>query len=224
MIAFNARRAFRVAYSEPCENSPCSVVPAFFYAGTKLATRHGWSTVETLEEGQRVLTADYQEIEIISLQEDVLELSSCRGLVSDWPVQIPEGILNNTQALLVSANQRLVLENPTMRRAREKSLISLRAETLVGYRGIARAPLRSDLPRVVLGFAQATTLVLDGGLRLDVPGMSGELAVPPLNDRQSRSIVHKMRMELARETFWFKAQKSAERKQASSLPPSLEGW
>ncbi|MFY0690691.1 MAG: Hint domain-containing protein [Paracoccaceae bacterium] len=220
MIALNTRRATRAARKTPEENTISALVPSFFFAGTKIATRQGLSPVESLEEGQRVLTADYQEKEIISLKADFLELSSCRSMLSDWPILIPEGLLRNTQALVVSANQRLVFENPSTRCARNKSLISLRAETLVGYRGIVRAPLREDLPRIALGFAQATTLVLDGGLRLDIPGMSGEYAIPPLNDRQSRSIMHKMRTDHARETVWFKSRKAMA---APSAGPALSG-
>ncbi len=164
-----------------------------FYAGTKIATDQGWQAVEDLEEGQRVRTADNQEKEITDLGHEALKFSASREAVRDWPIIVPAGAIGNKERVVVSPDLRVVIENPAMRGKGASSRVSVRAETLIGFRGIARAPLYADLKQVEVGFGQATTLVMEGGVMLDMPGMSGEQAVPPLNDRQSRVIMHSLR-------------------------------
>lgn len=174
-------------------DQPCASEKIVFYKGTRIATSSGWQKVEDLQKGQSVRTADNHEELIADLGHEALRFSASRDTVRDWPVILPAGAVGNAEKILVSPNLRLVIENPNAKSRNQPKRVSVRAETLIGYRGIARAPLYVDLEQVAVSFSQAATLILEGGVLTDVPSTSGDLAVPPLDDRASRAILHKLR-------------------------------
>jgi len=165
---------------------------AGIFAGTKLATRHRWTPVEELEVGDTVLTAEMGEQEITAIETAELSVSAAKANAKQWPLLVPEGAIGNEHAMLVSPDMRLVIEDEAAGVLFGEACVGVRAENLIGYRGIARARVKGDLTHVTLRFADAQTLVVEGGVFMDVPAAGGTQRFTPLNDRQARLLVRSM--------------------------------
>lgn len=165
---------------------------AGIFAGTKLATRHRWTPVEELQVGDTVLTAENGEQEITSIERRKLDLAAAKANAGQWPLLVPEGAIGNEHSMLVSPDMRLVIEDDAAGVLFGEACVGVRAECLIGYRGISRARVKSELTHVTVGFADAQTLVVDGGVFMDMPSPQGKQRFTPLNDRQSRLLVRNM--------------------------------
>lgn len=162
------------------------------FAGTKIATSNRWAPVEELEAGDKVLTAENGEQEIIEIEVRDLSLVSAKAAAGQWPLMVPEGAIGNDHAMLVSPDARVVIEDEAAGVLFGEACVGVRAENLVGYRGIARARVQADLTHVTIRFAKAQTLVVEGGVFLDIPAPNGVQCFMPLNDRQSRLLMRNM--------------------------------
>ncbi|EPX81061.1 hypothetical protein thalar_00507 [Litoreibacter arenae DSM 19593] len=170
-----------------------SIAPsAGIFAGTKIATRHRWTPVEQLSVGDKVLTAENGEQVITQLEVSTLSLTSARANAGQWPLLVPEGAIGNEHAMLVSPDTRLVIEHDAAGVLFGEACVTVRAETLIGYRGIARARVKGELTHVTIRFEDAQTLVVEGGVFIDIPAPNGLQRFTPLNDRQSRLLVRNM--------------------------------
>ncbi|MEP3346395.1 MAG: Hint domain-containing protein [Litoreibacter sp.] len=165
---------------------------AGIFAGTKVATRHRWAPVEELKVGDKVLTAEGGEQEITRLEVAELSVASVKAAAGQWPLLVPEGAIGNEQALLVSPDTRLVIENEATGILFGEACVTVRAENLIGYRGIARARVKGDLTHITIRFNEAQTLVIEGGIFFDLPAPNGLHRFTPLNDRQSRLLARNM--------------------------------
>lgn len=165
---------------------------AGIFAGTKLATRHRWASVEKLQVGDTVLTAENGEQEITSIETRELDLGAAKANAGQWPLLVPEGAIGNEHAMLVSPDMRLVIEDEAAGVLFGEACVGVRAECLIGYRGIARARVKGELAHVTLGFADAQTLVVEGGVFMDLPSPRGTQRFTPLNDRQARLLMRSM--------------------------------
>ncbi|WP_298261096.1 Hint domain-containing protein [uncultured Litoreibacter sp.] len=165
---------------------------AGIFAGTKIATRHSWTAIEDLSVGDKVLTAERGEQEITHIETRDLSLASAKAAAGQWPLLVPEGAIGNDHAMLVSPDTRLVIEDEAAGVLFGEACVTVRAENLIGYRGISRARVNGDLTHVTLRFEDAQTLVAEGGVFLDIPAPNGLYRFTPLNDRQSRLLVRNM--------------------------------
>jgi hypothetical protein len=165
---------------------------AGIFAGTKIATRHRWASVEELSVGDKVLTAEGGEQEITDIEVRELSLASAKSAAGQWPLLVPEGAIGNDHAMLVSPDTRLVIEDEAAGVLFGEACVTVRAENLIGYRGISRARVNGDLTHVTIRFEDAQTLVVEGGVFLDIPAPNGLHRFTPLNDRQSRLLVRNM--------------------------------
>lgn len=165
---------------------------AGIFAGTKIATRHHWAPVEELQVGDKVLTAENGEQVIAEIEVSTLSLASAKANAGQWPLLVPKGAIGNEQAMLVSPDTRLVIEDDAVGALFDEACVTVRAENLIGYSGISRARVKGDLTHVTIRFEGAETLVVEGGVFIDVPAPNGVLRFAPLNDRQSRLLVRNM--------------------------------
>lgn len=165
---------------------------AGIFAGTKIATRNRWVPVEELEVGDMVLTAENGEQEVIDIEVRDLSLVSAKAAAGQWPLLVPEGAIGNDHAMLVAPDARLVIEDEAAGVLFGEACVSVRAENLIGYRGISRARVKGDLTHVTIGFEDAQTLVVEGGVFLDISAANGVQRFTPLNDRQSRLLMRNM--------------------------------
>ncbi|PTX54451.1 Hint domain-containing protein [Litoreibacter ponti] len=161
---------------------------AGIFAGTRLATDYAWTPVEELQVGDTVLTAEHGAQEIVSIEHRSLSVSAARANAKQWPLLVPEGAIGNTRAMLVSPDMRLVIEDEAAATLFGEPCVSLRAENLIGYRGIARARISGDLSHVTLRLAGEETLVVEGGVYIDLPSPTGTHRFTPLSDRQARQL------------------------------------
>ena len=170
-----------------------NVAPApGFFAGTEVATRYAWSKVETLKVGDMVLTAENGEQMIMGIERGSLTVAAHAAAAKQWPLLVPEGALGNEKALLVSPGMRVVIEDETAGALFGHGCVSVRAESLIGHRGIARARVGKTLKHVSLVFDKPQTIVAEGGLFFDVPDAQGVSNFLPLDDRQSRLLLRQM--------------------------------
>ena len=93
---------------------------------------------------------------------------------------------------MVSPDTRLVIEHDAASFLFGAPCVTLRAENLIGFRGIARARVKGGLTHVKLCFDSAQTLVVEGGVFIDLPSTAGVYRFTPLNDRQSRLLVRNL--------------------------------
>ncbi|RLJ59287.1 Hint domain-containing protein [Litoreibacter meonggei] len=175
---------------------------AGIFAGTKVATRHRWTPVEELQIGDKVLTAENGEQVILEIEVSTLSLASAKANAGQWPLLVPKGAIGNEHSMLVSPDTRLVIEDDAVGALFGEACVTVRAENLIGYCGISRARVKNDLIHVTIRFEGAETLVVEGGVFIDIPAPNGVLRFAPLNDRQSRLLARNMggsdRMERAR--------------------------
>ena len=165
---------------------------AGIFAGTKVATRSRWACVEDLNVGDSVLTAEGGEQEITDIETRTLSVASVKAATGQWPLLVPEGAIGNDHAMLVSPDARLVIEDEAAGILFGEACVTVRAENLIGYRGISRARVNGDLTHVTIRFEEAQTLVVEGGVFVDIPAPNGLFRFTPLNDRQSRLLVRNM--------------------------------
>ncbi len=170
-----------------------NIAPAVgLFAGTMVGLPHRWAPVEELNVGDTVLTAENGKQRIIGIERGELLVSSAKAAAGQWPLLIPEGALGNEYPLIVAPGTRFVLEDDAAGLLFGENCVSVKAQSLVGYRGIARARTHRKLSHVTLVFEEPQTLVGQGGVFFDVADMDGIHAFPTLNDRQTRLLARHM--------------------------------
>ena len=170
-----------------------NVAPApGFFAGTEVATPYAWTKVEELRVGDTVLTAENGEQEIIGLEIGELSVSSHAAAAMQWPLLVPERALGNESTAMLSPAMRVVIEDEAAGALFGHGCVSVRAEALVGYRGIARAQVARPLQHVTLMFAEPQTVTAQGGMFFDLPDQNGVQNFLPLDDRQARLLMRQL--------------------------------
>jgi hypothetical protein len=162
------------------------------FAGTKIATRNEWTPIEQLNVGDFVLTAEHGEQVITAMEVSVLDVSSNKPMANQWPVHVPEGVLGNSQPLILAPGMHLVLENEAAGLLFGQDCVSLKAEDLIGYRGIARARISKPMSHYRIEFTHAVSLVVEGGVFFDMPSPAGAQRFETLDARQARLLVRHM--------------------------------
>lgn len=170
-----------------------NVAPApGFFAGTEVATPFAWTKIEELRVGDTVLTAENGEQEIIGIEHGELRVASHAAAAGQWPLMVPERALGNESAVMLSPSMRVVIEDEAAGALFGHSCVSVRAEALVGYRGIARARVARVMQHVALAFDAPQTITAQGGMFFDLPDHKGVHNFLPIDDRQSRLLVRQM--------------------------------
>ena len=170
-----------------------NVAPApGLFAGTRIATRYAWTAVEELSEGDIVLTAEHGEQPIIAVEHGILRVNAHAAAAAHWPLLVPEGALGNEAPLMVSPATSLVIEHEEAASLFGQPRVSLRGESLIGYRGIARARVGDALPHVKLRFETPQVLMTQGNLFLDMPCAKNTHSYMALDARQARVLLHHM--------------------------------
>lgn len=170
-----------------------NIAPASgLFVGTMIGTPYRWAPVEELQVGDDVLTAENGKQTIIGIERGELSVASAKAAAGQWPLLVPEGALGNEQALLVAPTMRLVIEDEAAGMLFGENCVSVKADALIGFKGIARARVHHALEHVTLVFDGPQTVVAPGGVFFDTPDMRGTHAFPTLGDRQARLLVRHM--------------------------------
>lgn len=162
------------------------------YAGTKIATRDAWTPIEQLAVGDFVLTAEHGEQVITGFKKVVLDTGSNTVLGDQWPVLLPEGVIGNSSAMVVSPDMHLVVEDEAAGLLFGHTCVTLKAADLIGYRGVARARLAQPMTFYRLEFTHGVSLVAEGGIFFDMPSPRGARRFKALDARQARLLVRHM--------------------------------
>lgn len=162
------------------------------FAGTMIGMPHRWAPVEELEVGDKVLTAENGKQTIIGIERGELKVSSAKAAAGQWPLLVPQGAIGNELPVIVAPGTRLVIEDEAAGLLFGESCVSVKAQSLIGYRGIARARAHKVLTHFTLVFDEPQTLVGQGGIFFDIADMNGVNAFPTLRDRQARLLTRHM--------------------------------
>lgn len=166
--------------------------PAGIFSGVELPTEEAWVPVEKLSEGDELLTAMNGSHELFRCEIRRLDVKSSSAAAGQWPIVIPEGALGNSEMVLVAPGQRIIFEMPVVAELFETPCVSVKAENLIGYKGIVRARHANGLTHVRIGFETPQTLRTNVGLFFDMPCPRGRHAFMPLTDRQARVLLRRL--------------------------------
>ena len=173
--------------------------------GTRVATQDGWTPVERLTVGDRVLTFDNGLQPITRVK----RLSIARKKIpafKAFTMTIPPGVLGNRQQLSLLPCQEVVVESDLAEAEYEEPFVIIQALWLDGYRGIHRKPLTADLDVRLLTFAAEQSIYVAGTAlatcRLDADfsplsaaAISGDAIYPRLTHAQLRRIADDLKKE-----------------------------
>lgn len=121
-------------------------------AGTKVATGAGWAPVETIREGQQVLTFDGGLQTVVAVARHILMAD--QGRVATWPLSVPAGALGNRETMTILPHQSVLIESDTAEDLTGDPFALIPAAALDGFCGITRARPQDWVEVIQLHFAQ----------------------------------------------------------------------
>jgi hypothetical protein len=121
-------------------------------AGTKVATTAGWAKVETIAEGQQVLTFDGGLQTVVAITRHVLMTDTTEIL--SWPLLVPCGAFGNRDDMNILPHQSIMVESDAADALRGDPFAIIRAATFVGFRGITYVRSPDGVEVIQLHFAR----------------------------------------------------------------------
>ena len=136
---------------------------------TKVATALGWRDVNSLQEGDMVLTFDagLQPVKRISRTPLWSGAGSCP--TAFWPLLVPAGVLDNEAAMILLPRQGVLLESDAAEKTLGDPFALILAGTLDGALGIERVFPQDDMTVVTLHFDSAQVVFAEQGALLFCP-------------------------------------------------------
>lgn len=121
-------------------------------AGTKVATNAGWASVETIREGQQVLTFDGGLQTVIAVTRHAL-MADMQDIAS-WPMIVPAGALGNRADMTILPNQPVMIESDAAEDMTGDPFALIPGASLAGFRGITQMRPTERVDVIQLHFAQ----------------------------------------------------------------------
>ncbi len=103
-------------------------------AGTKVATRNGWTAIEKIQPGQDVLTFDGGLQRVVSVTRHVLMADYDE--TTSWPLNVPAGALGNLENMTILPHQAVLVESDLAEALTGDPFALIPSAALEGYRGI----------------------------------------------------------------------------------------
>ena len=128
-------------------------------SGTHVATELGWTRVDALRPGQAVRTIGQGMRQVAEIRQERLWVNATDVPAHMLPVIVPAGALGNRHGLCLLPDHGVVLD----RRVVAGRLAVHPVETLIGLRGIHRAPQTHDIAIFTLVFETPEILLVEGG-------------------------------------------------------------
>ncbi|MCF2872516.1 Hint domain-containing protein [Octadecabacter sp. G9-8] len=121
-------------------------------AGTKVATNAGWANVETIREGQQVLTFDGGLQTVIAVTRHPLMADT--GEIASWPLFVPAGALGNRADMTILPHQSVMIESDAAEDMTGDPFALIPGAALSGFRGITQMRASDWVEVIQLHFAQ----------------------------------------------------------------------
>lgn len=153
-------------------------VDAGLAIGTIVATQFGWRRVETLREGDKVMTFDGGLQEVTTLKRGHLWQSGTTCPPVMWPLLVPEGALGNAQPLTLMPDQNVLLESDTAEDIYGDPFVLVPANALEGALGIERVMPNGPLEAITLGFENDEIIYVNGSALVFCPARAPGAPLP----------------------------------------------
>lgn len=154
--------------------SPDPVGPGII-AGTRVATTLGWCLIETLNEGDELLTFDNGVKRILEIRHKTIWADNTRIHPDVWPVVIPANELGNAQDLMLLPDQGVMLEHATLTDAMGDPFAVVPAQALAGRCGMHRKAPLQGIHVIEIFFAGEEVIYIDGGLMIHCPARGNSM-------------------------------------------------
>ncbi|WP_165390211.1 Hint domain-containing protein [Thalassococcus sp. S3] len=138
--------------------------PTGFMTGTRVASNLGWTNVETLALGDKVLTFDNGMQVVTDIQRDVLWDVPDRVARALWPMHVPRGALGNRVDMQLMPDQGVMIESDAVVDVLGDPFAIVPARALNGYHGIAPMVPSDPCEIIVLSFDTDEVIYAEGGL------------------------------------------------------------
>lgn len=167
-------------------------------AGTPIATPQGWRLVESLRQGEMVLTINAGAQRLAWLKRLPPREGSELWPRAHWPLQVPVGALDNLVPLRLLPDQPVLIESDAADTIHGDPFVLIPALALLGYRGIELCPPPAGKAAFRLGFSCDQIVYAARGAWLGCPAMrvwrqAGRASLPAdfplLSAPQARALV-----------------------------------
>jgi len=158
-------------------------------AGTRVATAMGWRGIETISEGDQVLTFD-NNLQCVTKVTRV-RLWDGQGDCPRrfWPLCVPAGVLGNHTDMKILPGQPVMLESDTAEAIHDDPFALVRARVLEGIRGIDRSPPAPNAEVILLHFTDEQVVFTDSGALFFCPSSRDLIERSLAGDESSYSIL-----------------------------------
>ena len=152
-------------------------------SGTRVATASGWRPVETILQGDKVLTFDAGMQEVSHVSKGALWRARKPCPQPLWPLDVPSGAIGNAQPMTLLPEQSVVVESDVGAEIYGDPFTLLPASALAGFRGIARVMPAGDIEVATLHFAADQVIFCSAGALFFCPSRHvGSLTDPVESD------------------------------------------
>ena len=140
-----------------------------FLEETHVVSNLGWRRVDDLRIGDKVLTFDNGMRPILELQRETLSLVEAPMPRGQWPLLVPQGVVQNRRELHVLPDQGIFVETELVSDAQGDPYVVIPAAALIGYRGVEPVQPMGELTINTLSFAQDEVVYAEGGMLTHCP-------------------------------------------------------
>lgn len=140
---------------------PAADMTAGLVMGSMVATENGWRTVETLREGDQVMTFDGGLQSVVAIKHGML----CSAPICPeplWPLTVPKGALGNAQPMTLLPDQSVLVESDAAEDIYGDPFALVPASVLEGRFGIERALPAEPVEVVALSFENDEIAYVNG--------------------------------------------------------------
>lgn len=130
--------------------------------GTMVGTAEGWTAVEDIQPGERVMTFDHGLQEVIENRKLVLDLKSIPEHKA-YVMHIPRGALGNRTELRLMPMQEVIIESDKAEAIYGDPFVLMPSLLLNGYNRISKQPVSGQLTLSMLLFEGQQVVQTNGG-------------------------------------------------------------
>lgn len=157
---------------------PAAEMTAGLVVGTMVATAIGWRAVETLREGDKVMTFDGGLQPITGIKQGMLWTAPSVCPEALWPLSVPEGALGNAQSMTLLPDQPVMVESDAAEDIYGDPFVLVSASILEGRLGIERVLPAEPVEAVALCFEKDEMVYVNGSALAFCPSQSAGTAMP----------------------------------------------